>query len=153
MDLGIQVLKQNKGVWLVASHGQTQCQKYSKKEKIQAGKKWLVFSSQGTERKRPSICSSSAPSLRSAGDPLTLNGFILDFFSMMEEAKDRCQNGLFMEIFMLGCWLIWKQRNGFIFNRGPPSHQSWKAGFLEEAHLQANRMSVEKKNAFLTSIV
>jgi hypothetical protein len=72
---------------------------------------------------------------------------------MMEEAKDRCQNGLFMEIFMLGCWLIWKQRNGFIFNRGPPSHQSWKAGFLEEAHLQANRMSVEKKNAFLTSIV
>jgi hypothetical protein len=47
--------------------------------------------------------------------------FSLDFFLMTEEAKQNCHQGFFMEIFLLGCWHIWKQRNAFIFQRGPPS--------------------------------
>jgi hypothetical protein len=72
----------------------------------------------------------------------------LGFFSMMDEAKKNYQHGFFMEIFLLGCWHIWKQRNAFIFNRGHPSQQSWRAGFLEEACLQAHRMNIAQKNVF-----
>jgi hypothetical protein len=69
---------------------------------------------------------------------------------MMDEARHKFQNEFFMETFLIGAWLIWKQRNEFIFNRGSPSHISWKAGFLEEAHLQSIRMSGVKKIAFLS---
>jgi hypothetical protein len=27
----------------------------------------------------------------------------------------------FMEIFMIGAWILWKERNDFIFNHKPPS--------------------------------
>jgi hypothetical protein len=82
--------------------------------------------------------------------------FSLDFFAMMEEAKRECHHGFFMEVFLISCWLIWKQRNAFIFNRGPPSFQSWKAGFIEEANLQSYRLSIAKKeefSVFLSSLV
>jgi hypothetical protein len=46
--------------------------------------------------------------------------------------------------FMLGAWLIWKQRNDAIFNRGRPSFQNWKFSFLREARLQASRMALKK---------
>jgi hypothetical protein len=82
--------------------------------------------------------------------------FNLDFFSMMDEARRKFQNEFFMETFLIGAWLIWKQRNAFIFNRGSPSNLSWKAGFLEEGHLQSIRMTGVKKiafSSFLSSIV
>jgi hypothetical protein len=56
----------------------------------------------------------------------------------------------FMEIFIIGAWLIWKQRNDYIFNRSRPSFQSWKLGFIKEANLQASRMSEKKKSPFLS---
>jgi hypothetical protein len=67
---------------------------------------------------------------------------------MMENAKHKFRNDFFMETFLIGTWLIWKQRNVFIFNRGLPSHSSWKVGFLEEARLQSVRMLDVNKNAF-----
>jgi hypothetical protein len=27
----------------------------------------------------------------------------------------------FMEVFMIGAWIIWKERNNFIFSHKPPS--------------------------------
>jgi hypothetical protein len=76
--------------------------------------------------------------------------FNQEFFSMMEDARHKFHNDLFMETFLIGAWLIWKQRNAFIFNRGMPSHHSYKIGFLEEARLQSVRMHDVKKNAFLS---
>jgi hypothetical protein len=61
--------------------------------------------------------------------------FNLDFYSMMDEAKQKFNNDFFIEVFMIASWHIWKQRNGFIFNRGRPSLQNWKWGFFEEAFL------------------
>jgi hypothetical protein len=63
---------------------------------------------------------------------------------MMTEAKQQCVSSFFMELFMLGAWLIWKQRNDAIFNRGRLAFQSWKRGFIEEASIQANRMKDDK---------
>jgi hypothetical protein len=72
------------------------------------------------------------------------------FHSMMEEAKQQFNNKLFMEIFILGSWQIWKQQNDFIFNRGSPSFLFWKLGFLDEATLQTNRLREDKGISFLT---
>jgi hypothetical protein len=67
---------------------------------------------------------------------------------MMEEASVQFHCKFFMKIFIIGAWLIWKQRNGFIFNRAKPSFQGWKVGFIKEVHLQAVRMNENKKLAF-----
>jgi hypothetical protein len=43
-----------------------------------------------------------------------------------------------------------RMTNDFIFNRGRPTFQQWKLGFLEEAFLQAHRMNVTKKASFIS---
>jgi hypothetical protein len=74
--------------------------------------------------------------------------FNLDFHNMMIEAKQQCPHPFFMETFMVAAWLIWKQRNDLIFNLRNLSFQQWKFGFIEEAHLQAQRMQTPKKILF-----
>jgi hypothetical protein len=76
--------------------------------------------------------------------------FNLDFYSMMDDARHHFTSNFFMEVFMIAAWLIWKQRNDFIFNRGRPAFQQWKTGFLEEASLQAHRMNVSKKGDLIS---
>jgi hypothetical protein len=71
---------------------------------------------------------------------------------MMEKAKSLWPHAFFMECFILGVWPIWKQRNDAIFNRARPSLLSWKKGFLEEACLQAHRLSDCKKPLFLVVV-
>jgi hypothetical protein len=63
---------------------------------------------------------------------------------MMVKARQQFNSEFFMEIFMLGAWLIWKQRNNTIFNRDRATFQGWKMGFIEEARLQANRIQRSK---------
>jgi hypothetical protein len=63
--------------------------------------------------------------------------------------KQQFNSEFFMETFMLGAWLIWKQRNDTIFNKGWATFQGWKHGFLEEALLQANRMKRDKQISFI----
>jgi hypothetical protein len=67
---------------------------------------------------------------------------------MMEEARLNFNSKFFMEIFILGCWQIWKQRYDFIFNRGNPSFLVWKVGFLEES----NRLKDDKRSQFCSLI-
>jgi hypothetical protein len=76
----------------------------------------------------------------------------LNFFNMMDQARDNWHQGFFMETFLLACWHIWKQRNAFIFSRGLPSQQSWRAGFRQEAYLQAYRMKTAQKILFSSLI-
>jgi hypothetical protein len=71
---------------------------------------------------------------------------------MMEKTKSMWPHAFFMECFILGDWLIWKQRNDVIFNRARPSLLSWKKGFLEESSLQAHRLSNSKKPLFLVVV-
>jgi hypothetical protein len=66
---------------------------------------------------------------------------------MMHDARQNSVNS-FMKIFMIAAWLIWKQRNDYIFNRGQPTINSWKFGFLQEAALQCSRLQPNKKLLF-----
>jgi hypothetical protein len=59
---------------------------------------------------------------------------------MMDEAKSQFGKKFFMEVFIIVSWLIWKQRNNLIFNRGRPTFRQWWLGFLKETYLQAHRM-------------
>jgi hypothetical protein len=67
---------------------------------------------------------------------------------MMEEASIHFHSKFFMDIFIIGAWLIWKQINELVFNMARPSFQDWKVGIIKEAHLQAVRMNENKKLAF-----
>jgi hypothetical protein len=67
---------------------------------------------------------------------------------MMEAARTYFSSKFFMETFMLGAWIIWKQRNDTIFNRGHATFQRWKKGFIDEAAMQAHRMKRDKHILF-----
>jgi hypothetical protein len=74
----------------------------------------------------------------------------LNFHPMLECTKEHHINDFFMETFLIGAWLIWKQRNGLIFNRGKPSFLGWKLGFIKEVVLQSHRIREDKKSSFLS---
>ncbi|KAK3150220.1 hypothetical protein QOZ80_3AG0230400 [Eleusine coracana subsp. coracana] len=105
-------------------------------------------------RKQHFIFSLVAPSRKYAGKK---NGifwnFAANFFDMMSQAKRAFGGKFFMEIFMIGAWQIWKQRNNLIFNRSNPSLQSWLFLFKQEAQLQAHRINKElDRHSFLAVI-
>jgi hypothetical protein len=45
LDLGLKMLKQNKGLYMITNDGQTKCQEHPMKEKIQIGERRLGLSS------------------------------------------------------------------------------------------------------------
>jgi hypothetical protein len=61
-----------------------------------------------------------------------------------------CQTGFptpfFMEIFMIGAWCIWNERNAQIFDGKVPNLSSWKASFKKEvnAHLFRIKQSLHQ---------
>ncbi|PNT74253.1 hypothetical protein BRADI_1g11277v3 [Brachypodium distachyon] len=48
------------------------------------------------------------------------------FLEVLPEVKTRFQSKLFFEIFGIGAWNIWKQRNNLIFEGIVPSFEDWK---------------------------
>jgi hypothetical protein len=46
----------------------------------------------------------------------------------------------FMEVIMLGCWNIWKQRNGLIFRFERPSFAAWKRAFVHDISMLGHRI-------------
>jgi hypothetical protein len=71
---------------------------------------------------------------------------------MLEDARQAFNNDFFMEVFIIGAWQIWKERNNLVFNRASPSFRTWKIGFLDEAVLQANRLRDDKRALFLSRL-
>jgi hypothetical protein len=64
---------------------------------------------------------------------------------MMEEVRKSFNSEFFMEVFIIGAWQIWKERNNIIFNRAHPSFSSWKTGFLDEVAQQSNGLKDNKE--------
>jgi hypothetical protein len=46
----------------------------------------------------------------------------------------------FMEVVILACSNIWKQRNGKIFKYQRPSFQGWKRGFVHDISMLVRRI-------------
>jgi hypothetical protein len=78
--------------------------------------------------------------------------FSLPFHPLLEKAKQQFNKPFFIEIFMQGARLIWKQRNDTVFNRGRATLQGWKGSLIEEVLLQANRMKQDKQLSFSSFI-
>lgn len=58
----------------------------------------------------------------------------------LSSVKAAFNNKLFFEVFALGAWNIWKQRNDFIFEGVQPSFQGWKARFKSDFALLGSRV-------------
>lgn len=61
-------------------------------------------------------------------------------------AKQGFMQPFFMEIFMIGPWCLWNERNNFIFNGKVPNFTSWKSAFKNEvtAHLFRIKQSLHQ---------
>jgi hypothetical protein len=70
----------------------------------------------------------------------------------MVHAKIQSTHDFFMDLFLIGAWLIRKMRNDMIFRRLQPSLDRWKNGFFDEVILQANRFPSAQKDAFLSAV-
>jgi hypothetical protein len=53
----------------------------------------------------------------------------LSIHQKMYQAKHYFGQPFFVEIFMIGAWCIWKQRNDVIFDRNVPCLAAWKVAF------------------------
>jgi hypothetical protein len=59
---------------------------------------------------------------------------------MLKKAKRLFRGPCFVEIVILACWNIWKQRNEKIFQYQRPSFQGWKRGFVHDISMLVHRI-------------
>ena len=78
----------------------------------------------------------------------------------IQEAATRARAGFakpfFMEVVILACWNIWKQRNEKIFQFHRPSFQGWKKGFVHDISMLEHRIKrkhLEELVAWIGSLI
>jgi hypothetical protein len=54
---------------------------------------------------------------------------------MLIQARTDFGSHIFREIFITACWMIWKARNGIIFDHRATSLAEWKVALKEELGL------------------
>ena len=59
---------------------------------------------------------------------------------------------MFMEIFMIAAWSIWKERNDLVFNAISPALDSWKNRFTSDFNLLVHRTKGDL-HTFISSLV
>ena len=75
-----------------------------------------------------------------------------DRLHLLAHAKERWKRKLFMEIFAIAAWNIWKERNNFYFNGVTPQLSSWKTRFKDDFLLLIHR-SKEETHPLIRTIV
>ncbi|PNT61175.1 hypothetical protein BRADI_5g11197v3 [Brachypodium distachyon] len=63
-----------------------------------------------------------------------------DLYDIISSARRDFRRSFFIEVVIICCWNIWKQRNDFIFDGLMPSFRSWKYGFKEDVALLMHRV-------------
>jgi hypothetical protein len=61
-------------------------------------------------------------------------------FASLITAKKALQGPCFVEVVVLACWNIWKQRNYYIFKHIRPTFRGWKAGFFHDITMLMHRV-------------
>jgi hypothetical protein len=67
-------------------------------------------------------------------------------FDMLSQAKSNFQESLFFEIFTIGAWGIWKERNNLIFKGIAISRDSWKARVTSDLQLLRFKVNQNLEN-------
>jgi hypothetical protein len=62
-----------------------------------------------------------------------------DRLQIIEEGMTRWHGPLFMEIFLLASWNIWKERNKLYFEGTTPTLRSWKERLKSDLSLLVHR--------------
>ena len=70
----------------------------------------------------------------------------LDIHNMVMDANHRYKIRYFMEIVILGCWSIWNQRNGMIFDGIPCSINECKYDFIRSFRITMMRAKPSLKD-------
>jgi hypothetical protein len=63
-----------------------------------------------------------------------------DTLASLITAKKAFQGPCFVEVVILACWNIWKQRNYYIFKHIRPTFRGWKAGFFHDITMLMHRV-------------
>jgi hypothetical protein len=71
---------------------------------------------------------------------------------IIEQGKTQWTDPMFMEVFIVGAWNIWKERNNMLFNNFTPNLESWKRRFKEDFGLLVHRTK-EGLHPFISSII
>jgi hypothetical protein len=64
-----------------------------------------------------------------------------DIQGSITAAKLAFRKPFFMEVLMIACWNIWKQRNGKIFRNDRPSFGGWKRTFIHDLSMLGHRIN------------
>jgi hypothetical protein len=75
-----------------------------------------------------------------------------DRLEIIKQGKITWNKKLFMEIFMLGAWNIWKERNSMFFNNVSPTVSSWKARLKADLLLLLHRTK-SSSHTFINQLV
>jgi hypothetical protein len=67
-----------------------------------------------------------------------------DIQSSLSAARQQFNQPFFMEVVILACWNIWKQRNGKIFRGDRPTFLGWKRNFMHDISMLGHR--IKKKH-------
>ena len=68
---------------------------------------------------------------------------LMDKLELVAEAKRRYRKPMFMEIFMVVAWSIWKERNDLVFNAVSPSIETWRHRFVTDFSLLVHRTKTD----------
>ena len=75
-----------------------------------------------------------------------------DRFRMLHEGKVRWARPMFLEVFAVAAWEIWKERNDKHFRGIKPSYESWRSRFKQDFAMLVHR-SKQEQGPYILSIV
>ncbi|RCV39187.1 hypothetical protein SETIT_8G203500v2 [Setaria italica] len=72
-----------------------------------------------------------------------------DIHEKINSARQVLDHRLFMEIFIIAAWELWKMRNAIIFEAAHPNQRLWIVRFKEQVSLQMLRLREDRRLVFI----
>jgi hypothetical protein len=73
-----------------------------------------------------------------------------DIQSAVAAAQRDFGKPFFIEVMILACWHIWKQRNGKIFQHERPTFAKWKCNFIDDITLLSHRIKAKHSDSLMS---